>query len=75
MVERDELRKNSVCVSNKGNAWVLTKKILPGTSLILDAPLAPDFAIEFIQKVGISAREKISGGGWLSSSWACWFEY
>lgn len=53
----DELRKGSVCVSCRGSGAVLTGKSLPGTSLLLDASPAEDFATEFIHKVGRSSRD------------------
>ncbi|MDB6016716.1 MAG: segregation ATPase, FtsK/SpoIIIE family [Pedosphaera sp.] len=53
----DELRKSSVCVSHKGSDVVMAGQLLPGTSLVLDTPPAPDFATEFIHKVGRSSRD------------------
>ncbi|MEY2408884.1 MAG: segregation ATPase FtsK/SpoIIIE, family [Verrucomicrobiota bacterium] len=54
----EELRKSSVGVtSSKGSEWILTGKFLPGTTLRLDAPPAPEFAIEFIHKVGLRSKD------------------
>ncbi|HEX4645344.1 MAG TPA: FtsK/SpoIIIE domain-containing protein, partial [Verrucomicrobiae bacterium] len=47
-----ELRKSGVSISGKGAEFVVTGKFLPGTKLLLDSPPAPDFATEFIHKVG-----------------------
>jgi DNA segregation ATPase FtsK/SpoIIIE-like protein len=53
----DEFRKSSVSLTCKGNEVFLTGKILPGTNLLLDSAPPPDFAIEFIQKIGLSSRD------------------
>ncbi|HYV29742.1 MAG TPA: FtsK/SpoIIIE domain-containing protein, partial [Candidatus Binatia bacterium] len=53
----DELRKASVGLTGKDNTFTLTGRFIPGTNLILDAPPAPDFAIDFIHKVGVSSRD------------------
>jgi DNA segregation ATPase FtsK/SpoIIIE, S-DNA-T family len=53
----EELRKSSVCITAKGTDFMLTGKVLPGTNLLLDDSPAPDLAIDFIQKVGISSRD------------------
>ena len=53
----EELRKSSVCVTARGSDFILTGKSLPGTSLLLDAPPSPEFAIEFIQKIGLLSRD------------------
>jgi S-DNA-T family DNA segregation ATPase FtsK/SpoIIIE len=53
----EELRKSSVCIGCKGNEFLLIGKSLPGTNLILDAPPTPEFAIDFIQKVGLRSRD------------------
>ena len=53
----DELRATSVCLSGKGNQFFLAGKAIPGTDLTLDAPPPPEFAIEFVNKVGVSSRD------------------
>ncbi len=53
----DELRASCVCLSGKGKPFLLAGKAIPGTSLVLDAPPAPEFAIEFVNKVGQSSRD------------------
>ncbi len=53
----EELRKSSVCITCKGHEFTLTGKFVPGAKLVLDTPPAPDFAIEFIHKVGVSSRD------------------
>jgi hypothetical protein len=53
----DELRDSSVCLSGKGNQFLLGGKPIPGTDLALDAPPPPEFAIEFVNKVGLASRD------------------
>ena len=53
----DELRASSVCLSGKGNQFLLAGKPIPGTDLALDAPPPPEFAIEFVNKVGLASRD------------------
>jgi S-DNA-T family DNA segregation ATPase FtsK/SpoIIIE len=53
----DELRKSAFCVGSRGTGFVLTSHALPGVELLLDAPPSPEFAIEFIHKVGRSSRD------------------
>jgi S-DNA-T family DNA segregation ATPase FtsK/SpoIIIE len=53
----EELRKSSVCITAKGAEFILTGKAIPGTNLLLDDSPAPELAIDFIQKVGISSRD------------------
>jgi len=53
----DELRKSSVSLTAKGNEFTLTDRQFAGTSLALDHAPSPEFAIKFIQKVGISSRD------------------
>jgi hypothetical protein len=53
----DELRASSVCLSGKGDQFLLAGKPIPGTDLVLDAPPPPEFAIEFVNKVGLSSRD------------------
>ena len=53
----DELRASSVCLNGKAGQFLLAGKPMPGADLLLDAPPAPDFAIEFVNKVGESSRD------------------
>jgi hypothetical protein len=53
----DELRASSVCLSGKGKQFLLAGKPIPGTDLVLDAPPPPEFAIQFVNKVGLSSRD------------------
>src|SRR5436190_13922332 len=53
----EELRKSSIVVTSKGNEFTLTGKFIPGTHLRMDAPPAPEFAIEFIHKVGLRSKD------------------
>ena len=53
----DELRASSVCLSGKGNQFLLAGKPIPGTDLVLAAPPPQEFAIEFVNKVGLSSRD------------------
>ncbi|MDB6125702.1 MAG: segregation ATPase, FtsK/SpoIIIE family [Pedosphaera sp.] len=53
----DDLRKNSVGITRRGNDFIFTGKPMPGTKLLLDAPPAPEFAIDFIQKVGKGSKD------------------
>jgi len=53
----DELRASSVCLSAKGNQFLLAGQPVPGTDLALEAPPPPEFAIEFVNKVGLSSRD------------------
>ena len=53
----EELRASSVCLSGKGNQFLLAGKAIPGTDLVLDVPPPPEFAIQFVNKVGRSSRD------------------
>jgi hypothetical protein len=53
----DELRESSVCLSWKGKQFLLAGKPIPGAGLVLDAPPPPEFAIQFVNKVGLSSRD------------------
>src|SRR5512142_1699107 len=48
----DELRSSSVCLAGKGRQFLLNGKLIPGADLILEPPPPPEFAIEFVNKVG-----------------------
>jgi len=53
----DELRKSSVCLSGKETGFLIAAKPIPGADLVLDAPPSAEFAIEFVNKVGLSSRD------------------
>ncbi|HVM48201.1 MAG TPA: hypothetical protein VMU04_09240, partial [Candidatus Acidoferrum sp.] len=64
----DELRKSSVCVTATDSTMFLGRRPkgqtrptavppLPGTHLVLDAPPTPEYAIQFVQRVGQSSRD------------------
>ena len=53
----DDLRASSVCLSCKASQFLLGGKAIPGTNLLLDAPPPPEFAIEFVNKVGLASRD------------------
>ena len=53
----EELRKSSVCITGKESEFMLTGKFLPGTKLLLDTPPEPDFATEFIHRVGLRSKD------------------
>jgi S-DNA-T family DNA segregation ATPase FtsK/SpoIIIE len=53
----DELRASSVCLSGSDNHFLLAGKPMPGVDLALDAPPPPEFAIEFVNKVGLASRD------------------
>ena len=48
----DELRKNSVCLTRTEFGFELANWPGPGLRLLLDPPPPPDFATEFLQRVG-----------------------
>src|SRR4029077_3457398 len=48
----DELRKNSLRLVHSTRGFEFGDGHLPGMSLVLDSPPAPDFATDFLQKVG-----------------------
>jgi DNA segregation ATPase FtsK/SpoIIIE, S-DNA-T family len=48
----EDLRRSSVCLTGKGKEFHLAGQPVPGTSLLLEAPPAADFASEFVQRVG-----------------------
>jgi hypothetical protein len=53
----NELRKSCVCISGKGQEFLLTGRAAPGADLVLDEPPFPEMAIEFIHQVGRSSRD------------------
>jgi hypothetical protein len=53
----DEVRKNCVVVTAKGNDFLLSGKSQPGMALQLDNPPTPEFAIEFVNQVGRASRD------------------
>jgi DNA segregation ATPase FtsK/SpoIIIE, S-DNA-T family len=48
----EELRKSSICVSARAHDFILTGRYIEGARLRLDPPPTPEFAIEFVQKIG-----------------------
>ncbi len=53
----EELRNHSVCLSGKGSQFLLGGKPMPGTELTLDPAPPPEFAIEFVNQVGLASRD------------------
>jgi hypothetical protein len=53
----NELRKNCVCITNKDNHFLVANRSMPGIDLTLDLPPTPEFATEFIQRVGQASRD------------------
>jgi len=53
----DDLRKGSVVITHKGKEFVPAGRPTTGTRLLLDAPPPPEFAIDFIQQVGLRSRD------------------
>lgn len=52
----EELRKSSICINAVGEHFVLAHPLVPRANVLLDPPPNPDFATEFLHKVGESAR-------------------
>jgi hypothetical protein len=52
----DELRKNSVCLVRTDNGFELSDWRAPGVKLFFDAPPSPEFATDFLQKIGESSK-------------------
>ena len=52
----DELRKNSVCVVRKERGFELANWSSPGVKLIFDAPPPPEFATDFLQRIGEGSK-------------------
>jgi hypothetical protein len=53
----DELRKSSVCITCRGNDFILPGATGPGVELRLDPPPPPDLAINYIQEIGRASRD------------------
>ena len=54
----DELRASSVCLSAKGNQFLLARQSRSrGPTCCWTPPPPPEFAIEFVNKVGLSSRD------------------
>ncbi len=53
----DELRNNCVCVSNKNGPFLFSNQPAPGADLVLDPPPTPEFATEFVHRIGRSSRD------------------
>jgi hypothetical protein len=52
----DELRKNSVCLVRTDSGFELSNWRSPGIRLLLDAPPPPEFATEFLIRVGEGSK-------------------
>ncbi|GDY23088.1 hypothetical protein LBMAG56_44350 [Verrucomicrobiota bacterium] len=53
----DDLRKGSVCLAHRGSEIALAGRTQPGVGVVLEPPPAPDIAVGFIHKVGLSNRD------------------
>ena len=53
----DDLRKGSLCVAHRGNEITLAGRALPGATLALEPPPAPEIAVGLIHKIGLSNRD------------------
>ncbi len=53
----DELRKNSVCLVRNDRGFELADWRSPGVQLIFDPPPPPEFATEFLQRVGEDSKD------------------
>ena len=53
----DDLRKSSICVSDKPNAFSIAGSPKTGVELVLDDPPSAEMATEFIQQVGRQSRD------------------
>lgn len=53
----EDLRKSSVCLVSRGNQFVIAGQPEPGTQMRLESPPQPEFAIEFIHRVGLASRD------------------
>jgi DNA segregation ATPase FtsK/SpoIIIE, S-DNA-T family len=52
----EELRKASVCINMAGEQFVLAHPLIAGAKVLPDAPPAPEFATEFLHKIGEAGR-------------------
>jgi len=53
----DELRKNSICLVNTSRGFELADRQPPGVQLVLDPPPPPEFATEFLHRVGEGSKD------------------
>ncbi|PWU08382.1 MAG: ATP-binding protein [Verrucomicrobia bacterium] len=53
----EELRKSAINLAFQGQSFALSGRNSKGAELVLDAPPAPEKAIEFIQQVGKASRD------------------
>ena len=53
----EDLNQSGVCVVNRGSDFGLGGPLLPGVSVLLDMPPAPDVATAFIHKVGQASKD------------------
>ncbi len=52
----DELRQNSVCLVHTDSGFELSDWRAPGVKLVFDAPPPPEFATEFLQRIGEDSK-------------------
>ncbi len=53
----DELRKNSVCLVHTSRGFELAGQQQPGARLLLDPPPPPEFATDFLHRVGEGSKD------------------
>ena len=53
----DELRKSSVCLVRNERGFELTNWRSPGVQLVFDPPPPPEFATDFLQKIGEDSKD------------------
>jgi S-DNA-T family DNA segregation ATPase FtsK/SpoIIIE len=53
----DELRKNSVCLVHTSRGFELADRQPGGMQLLLDSPLPPEFATDFLHSVGEGSKD------------------
>ncbi|HYV28107.1 MAG TPA: FtsK/SpoIIIE domain-containing protein [Candidatus Eisenbacteria bacterium] len=52
----EELRKSSVCIQAAGDQLILAHPVFHGARVVLDEPPEPDFATQFLHRVGEASR-------------------
>jgi hypothetical protein len=53
----DELRQNSVCLVRNERGFELANANLPGVKLVFEPPPPPEFATEFLQRIGEDSKD------------------
>ena len=53
----DELRKNSICLVRKDRGFELANEHSPGVQFIFDPPPPPEFATDFLQRIGEDSKD------------------